>query len=114
MPESIPLHLFLKRLILRALRLLRFILRAFAVAAVWLALIPYLTMWQWKWAFWSGNIISYRLAGLNLNLSPPSSPIPTPPDTNYFLLLDSPSPPSSPPPLPEEPLVEESFYEFIM
>ncbi|CAG8534573.1 36214_t:CDS:2 [Racocetra persica] len=68
MPESIPIVLFLRRGIRRFCGLIQIWLRAMLVGAVWLITLPYMTVWVWRFYFWSGESVAFSLNGQ----SPPS------------------------------------------
>ncbi|RIB06064.1 hypothetical protein C2G38_542961 [Gigaspora rosea] len=63
MPESIPIILFLRRGIRRFCGLIQIWIRAMLVGAVWLITLPYMTVWVWRFYFWSGESVAYSLNG---------------------------------------------------
>ncbi|CAJ0627318.1 1689_t:CDS:2 [Entrophospora sp. SA101] len=44
-------------------RLVKIGLRAMLVGSVWLICLPYFTVWVWRFYFWSGEYIAYRING---------------------------------------------------
>lgn len=59
MPERIPLGVLVRQCTHRLASLFKTLLRAFVVALVWLVALPYLTLWTWRFYFWSGESIVF-------------------------------------------------------
>ncbi|CAG8465452.1 2337_t:CDS:10 [Ambispora gerdemannii] len=55
MPDSIPVVLFLRRGLRRCYGLIKIWIRAMLVGTVWLITLPYITVWVWRFYFWSGD-----------------------------------------------------------
>ncbi|KAI8393645.1 uncharacterized protein BYT42DRAFT_609419 [Radiomyces spectabilis] len=62
MPERVPLNVLLKQCIRRAGFLLKITLRAILVIMIWLVMLPYFTLWTWRFYFWSGENIGFPQA----------------------------------------------------
>jgi E3 ubiquitin-protein ligase MARCH6 len=58
MPSTLPPVLLLKRLIETMLFGLLFVMRAVAVAAIWLGVLPWVTVWTWRMYFSMGESAS--------------------------------------------------------
>ena len=70
MPETLPITLFIKQLYKKAVFLSCTVIRAFVVSSVWLILLPYLTVWTWRFYLWSGENLAHRLSRLqNINVT---------------------------------------------
>ncbi|KAL1918314.1 uncharacterized protein VTP21DRAFT_2974 [Calcarisporiella thermophila] len=65
MPETIPMFLFMRRGIRRVLSGILLFLRAWLVMTVWTVVLPYITVWVWRFYFWSGDNIAFGLNGLD-------------------------------------------------
>lgn len=63
MPESIPVVLFFRRGIKRVSAFIRLWFRAILVGTVWLIALPYMTVWVWRFYFWSGETVAFSLNG---------------------------------------------------
>ncbi|KAI8063658.1 uncharacterized protein B0P05DRAFT_555191 [Gilbertella persicaria] len=61
MPERVPLHVILSGLIRRLASLIKTCCRGLAVALVWLVVLPSFTLWTWRFYFWSGENIGFRV-----------------------------------------------------
>lgn len=61
MPESLPPILFVKQLQKRLTFALNMAARAILVVCVWLIVLPYFTVWIWRFYFWSGENLSTQL-----------------------------------------------------
>ncbi|KAF7723807.1 hypothetical protein EC973_001591 [Apophysomyces ossiformis] len=61
MPESLPPILFVRQLQKRFLFALNIAARAILVGCVWLIVLPYFTVWVWRFYFWSGENLSTQL-----------------------------------------------------
>ncbi|KAG0163998.1 hypothetical protein DFQ28_010942 [Apophysomyces sp. BC1034] len=61
MPESLPPILFVKQLQKRFIFALKMAARAVLVGCVWLIVLPYFTVWIWRFYFWSGENLSTQL-----------------------------------------------------
>lgn len=57
MPSHIPRLLFIKRALICVAKWFTQALHFFLVAFVWLGLLPYVTVWCWRWYFYFGNAI---------------------------------------------------------
>lgn len=55
MPTRLPTVLLARRLSQHALLAILFILRAIAVAIIWLAVLPWVTVWTWRMYFSMGE-----------------------------------------------------------
>jgi E3 ubiquitin-protein ligase MARCH6 len=55
MPSSLPPLLFIRRLLQHLFLTLLFILRGIAVAAIWLGVLPWVTVWTWRMYFSMGE-----------------------------------------------------------
>ncbi|PPQ69487.1 hypothetical protein CVT26_002833, partial [Gymnopilus dilepis] len=75
MPSSLPPLLLIKRLLQQLFWALLFVLRAVAVTAIWLGVLPWVTVWTWRMYFSMG-------------------------ESTAWWISDRPRPPSSEPPLP--------------
>ncbi|KDQ12990.1 hypothetical protein BOTBODRAFT_399709 [Botryobasidium botryosum FD-172 SS1] len=63
MPSHIPPLIFLRRLAAQSVFGVLFGLRVILVTTVWLALLPYATIWMWRFYFWTGEIIAWWIHG---------------------------------------------------
>ncbi|KZP01895.1 hypothetical protein CALVIDRAFT_532640 [Calocera viscosa TUFC12733] len=63
MPRRLPLILFLRRFSLQLSTVGLLALRGALVGIVWLAMLPYSTVWTWRFFFWSGDALSWFVAG---------------------------------------------------
>ncbi|KAF9506397.1 hypothetical protein BS47DRAFT_1385606 [Hydnum rufescens UP504] len=75
MPNRLPPLMFAHRLALQLLNWQLFVLRTVVVAFVWLAFLPYTTVWVWRFYFWTGEMIAWKAFG-------DSAPISEPPTMN--------------------------------
>ncbi|TIA93590.1 hypothetical protein E3P99_00067 [Wallemia hederae] len=57
MPNQIPRLLFFKRALICVAKWFTQLLHFFLVAFVWLGLLPYVTVWCWRWYFYFGNAL---------------------------------------------------------
>lgn len=55
MPSSLPLVLLIRRLLQQAFFVVVFIIRAIVVAAIWLGVLPWVTVWTWRMYFAMGD-----------------------------------------------------------
>ena len=55
MPSSLPPLLLMRRLIQHILLTLLFVTRGFAVATIWLGVLPWVTVWTWRMYFSMGE-----------------------------------------------------------
>ncbi|THH12440.1 hypothetical protein EW146_g7700 [Bondarzewia mesenterica] len=62
MPRHIPVILLLQRFIQHALFAILFCLRAVVVALVWLAVLPWVTIWTWRMYFAIGNSTAWWIS----------------------------------------------------
>jgi len=58
MPSTLPPVLLLKRLLETMLFGLLFVVRAVAVVAIWLGVLPWVTVWTWRMYFSMGESTS--------------------------------------------------------
>ncbi|CAG8601146.1 5730_t:CDS:10, partial [Acaulospora morrowiae] len=63
MPESIPVVLFVRRGARRIYGLIQIWFRAILVGIVWLIILPYITVWVWRFFFWSGETVAFSING---------------------------------------------------
>ncbi|RHZ59499.1 hypothetical protein Glove_363g39 [Diversispora epigaea] len=63
MPESIPIVLFFRRGLRRVNLFIRLWFRAILVGFVWLITLPYMTVWVWRFYFWSGETVAFSING---------------------------------------------------
>lgn len=61
MPETLPAALFIRQLLRRASGIIRITLRAIVVVFVWLIMLPYITLWVWRFYFWSGDNLALSM-----------------------------------------------------
>ncbi|KAG9287347.1 hypothetical protein G9A89_023718 [Geosiphon pyriformis] len=64
MPDSIPIVLFIRRGLRRFYGLVKIWLRAMLVGTVWLITLPYITVWVWRFYFWSGESLASFVYGI--------------------------------------------------
>ncbi|CAO3592354.1 unnamed protein product [Absidia cylindrospora] len=57
MPTNIPAHILIKQCFFRCGTIMKTGFRAIVVAIVWLVLLPYMTLWSWRFYFWSSESI---------------------------------------------------------
>ncbi|TFK39450.1 hypothetical protein BDQ12DRAFT_704973 [Crucibulum laeve] len=89
MPSSLPPVLLVRRLTQQTLLALLFGVRAIAVAIIWLAVLPWVTVWTWRMYFSMGESTAWWISDL---------PRPTGESTNPFYNRMRPEP--TPAPLP--------------
>src|SRR6266542_3560341 len=70
MPDTIPIVLFLRRGIRRLYGLIQIWFRALLVAIVWLIALPWVTVWIWRFYFWSGENLAFIFNGQKLPTRP--------------------------------------------
>ncbi|CAG8518480.1 3321_t:CDS:2, partial [Ambispora leptoticha] len=78
MPESIPVVLFLRRGLRRCYGLIKIWIRAMLVGTVWLITLPYITVWVWRFYFWSGDGLAsfvYRRESISVGITNNNSTI---------------------------------------
>ncbi|KAF9318740.1 hypothetical protein BG003_010668 [Podila horticola] len=68
MPDVIPKSVLIRRAVDKLAKGIRFILRGFLVATIWLVLVPYFTVWVWRMYFWIGEKFAYNINGLEAPL----------------------------------------------
>ncbi|KAJ1306920.1 hypothetical protein OPQ81_007903 [Rhizoctonia solani] len=93
MPKHLPAKLFLRKLSLQAAKVVVTSLRLVMISVIWLAILPYLTLWVWRFYFWTGEALAYWVVGRELpdrTPRPPPAPAPTEENTQ--------NPPPPPPP----------------
>ncbi|KAF9546274.1 hypothetical protein EC957_009887 [Mortierella hygrophila] len=66
MPDTIPFWILTKRLIDTLAKGIKLILRAILVASIWLAILPYFTIWIWRLYFWVGDWFAFSANGLGV------------------------------------------------
>ncbi|KAF9054671.1 hypothetical protein BJ165DRAFT_734901 [Panaeolus papilionaceus] len=72
MPSSLPPILLVRRLVQGFFMFLLFLLRAIAVAAIWLGVLPWVTVWTWRMYFSMGESIAWWISDRPRPLSPES------------------------------------------
>ncbi len=55
MPDRLPALLFIRRLAVLIFYWKLFALRTIVIATIWLAFLPYTTVWVWRFYFWTGE-----------------------------------------------------------
>ncbi|CAG8434077.1 5282_t:CDS:10 [Diversispora eburnea] len=63
MPDTIPIVLFFRRGLRRVNLFIRLWFRAILVGTVWLITLPYMTVWVWRFYFWSGETVAFSING---------------------------------------------------
>lgn len=61
MPERLPWILFIRQLYKKSITILCVATRAIFVSCTWFILIPYLTVWNWRFYLWSGENLAAQL-----------------------------------------------------
>jgi hypothetical protein len=61
MPETLPADLFIRQLLRRTSGIIRITLRAVVVVFVWLIMLPYITLWVWRFYFWIGDNLAISM-----------------------------------------------------
>ncbi|CAE6447141.1 unnamed protein product [Rhizoctonia solani] len=79
MPNRLPAELFLRKLSLQMAKAVIMSLRLFMISVIWLAILPYLTLWVWRFYFWTGEVLAYWVVGREQpnKIPPPPAPPPT-------------------------------------
>ncbi|CUA78051.1 E3 ubiquitin-protein ligase MARCH6 [Rhizoctonia solani] len=78
MPKRLPAELFLRKLSVQMAKVVITSLRLVMISIIWLAILPCLTLWVWRFYFWTGEALAYWVVGRELpNRTPP--PPATPP-----------------------------------
>lgn len=67
MPTRLPLHVLLRQSLSRLAKTFITLARSALVIVVWLILLPTLTLWTWRFYFWSGENIGFSTAALTQN-----------------------------------------------
>ncbi|KAI9498992.1 hypothetical protein BDB00DRAFT_867061 [Zychaea mexicana] len=62
MPDTLPATLFVKQFYIKLVFLACTAARAAIVSSVWLLVLPYLTVWTWRFYLWSGENLAHRLS----------------------------------------------------
>ncbi|TFY72452.1 hypothetical protein EVG20_g549 [Dentipellis fragilis] len=62
MPRRLPVFLLVRRLVQQTFFALLFLLRAVLVAVVWLAVLPWITVWTWRMYFVMGNATAWWIS----------------------------------------------------
>ncbi|CAE6440306.1 unnamed protein product [Rhizoctonia solani] len=91
MPNRLPAELFLRKLSLQMAKVVITSLRLVMISVIWLAILPYLTLWVWRFYFWTGEALAYWVVGRELPSRTP--PPPTPPPTEETTQTPPPSRP---------------------
>ncbi|CAE6382190.1 unnamed protein product [Rhizoctonia solani] len=74
MPNRLPAELFLRKLSLQMAKVVITSLRLVMISVIWLAILPYLTLWVWRFYFWTGEALAYWVVGRELpDKTPPLS-----------------------------------------
>lgn len=55
MPDIIPVHVVVKRIFNQLLAAASVGFRAWLVVLIWLIIVPYFTVWAWRFYFWLGD-----------------------------------------------------------
>lgn len=61
MPETLPADLFIRQLLRKTSGIIRITLRAIVVVFVWLIMLPYITLWVWRFYFWIGDHLALSM-----------------------------------------------------
>ncbi|KAI8584471.1 hypothetical protein K450DRAFT_216574 [Umbelopsis ramanniana AG] len=61
MPETLPADLFIRQLFRKTSGIIRITLRAIVVVFVWLIMLPYITLWVWRFYFWIGDHLALSM-----------------------------------------------------
>ncbi|CAO3618449.1 unnamed protein product [Cunninghamella blakesleeana] len=69
MPQYIPTYLIIRQCIKNGSRWIKTGLRAMLVAIVWLVLLPYVTLWTWRFYFWSSESLNQHSHQIGYNRS---------------------------------------------
>ncbi|ORX59731.1 hypothetical protein DM01DRAFT_1301140 [Hesseltinella vesiculosa] len=64
MPERIPFQLFVLQFFKKIAQAVYRLFRTFLVACLWLMVLPYFTVTVWRFYFWTGQVLSFRLGRL--------------------------------------------------
>jgi E3 ubiquitin-protein ligase DOA10 len=65
MPETLPAALFIRQLLRKASGIIRITMRAIVEVFVWLIMLPYITLWVWRFYFWIGDNLALSMHGDN-------------------------------------------------
>ncbi|KAF8677376.1 hypothetical protein RHS04_05713 [Rhizoctonia solani] len=74
MPDRLPAELFLRKLSLQMAKVLITSLRLVMISVIWLAILPYLTLWVWRFYFWTGEALAHWVVGRELPDKTPPPP----------------------------------------
>lgn len=55
MPSSLPFVLLVRRIVQQTFLGILFVIRAMAVSAIWLGVLPWVTVWTWRMYFSMGE-----------------------------------------------------------
>lgn len=69
MPETLPAALFVRQLLRKASGIIRITLRAIVVVFVWLIMLPYITLWVWRFYFWIGDNLALSMHNDNSTIT---------------------------------------------
>ncbi|CAO3567677.1 unnamed protein product [Mortierella alpina] len=64
MPATIPKIILLGKVVDKIAKGIQLVLRTMVVALIWLAILPYFTIWVWRLYFWIGETFAFRANGL--------------------------------------------------
>jgi hypothetical protein len=73
MPETLPAALFVRQLLRKASGIIGITLRAIVVVFVWLIMLPYITLWVWRFYFWIGDNLALSMHNDNSTAIPNST-----------------------------------------
>ncbi|KAF9987057.1 hypothetical protein BGZ75_001097 [Mortierella antarctica] len=68
MPETIPKVILLGKVVDKIAKGIQVVFRTMVVAVIWLAILPYFTIWVWRLYFWIGETFAFRANGLDTPL----------------------------------------------
>lgn len=70
MPERVPFSILFTKFFQQSLVLLKQFVRALLVIFVWLMVVPNVTLFSWRFYFWSGENIGIRANAANTTTTP--------------------------------------------
>ncbi|KAF9116092.1 hypothetical protein BGX27_004889 [Mortierella sp. AM989] len=73
MPAKIPGRILIREGSVAIGTVVKLILRAILVVMIWLVILPYFTIWIWRFYFWVGDWFAFRANGLAVPLSEPTN-----------------------------------------
>ncbi|GAN02097.1 conserved hypothetical protein [Mucor ambiguus] len=86
MPTILPFHVLLQQSLSRLAKSFITLIRSVLVIIVWLILLPTLTLWTWRFYFWSGENMGFSTAALTQN-STANQTVSNEKDAHYSYLL---------------------------